>query len=260
MLAYPQLTTGALTQYPLQKRRRLRTIMNALADGSAIKLADAAGETTEWQLQYTGLSDDEASVLQQFFEATEGNLNTCTFLDPTGNLFAWSDQLDDAAWSKAPFLSLAAGVTDAVGGTSGWHIQNSGAGAQTLTQTLAAPGGYLYCLSGYVKSSQGAQSVTLLLGTERGDQAVGADWSRITLTGRGDASAESMVFGIEAAAGVSLDVFGLQVEPQAAAAVYKQSTTGGVYPHTAFRDATLSLTATDVNRHSATVNLIHAIG
>ena len=41
MLAYPQLTSGALTQYPMQKRRRPRTILNALADGSAIKLADA---------------------------------------------------------------------------------------------------------------------------------------------------------------------------------------------------------------------------
>ena len=52
MLAYPQLTSGALTQYPMQKRRRPRTILNALADGSAIKLADDLGETTERAAMY----------------------------------------------------------------------------------------------------------------------------------------------------------------------------------------------------------------
>src|SRR5579864_8524448 len=98
MLVYPQLATGALAQYPIIKWCRPRTIANVLGDGSSIKLADATGGTAQWQLQYTGLTDDEATTLEQFFTAAEGNLNTFTFLDPTANLFSWSDHLDRADW------------------------------------------------------------------------------------------------------------------------------------------------------------------
>jgi hypothetical protein len=260
MLVYPQLTSGALVQYPVQKRRRLRTVVNSLADGSSVKLADAAGAITEWELQYTGLSDAEASALQQFFEAAEGSLNPFTFLDPMGNLFAWSDQLDDSAWAKDPMLVLTGRVADVAGGRNGWHVQNIGAGAQCITQTLTVPDSYVYCLSVYVQSSQSDQVVTLLLGGQRHSQPAGSAWSRISVTGSGDASSGNVTFGIELPAGASVNLYGLQAEAQAAPAVYKPSASGGVYPNTAFRDDLLSLTATDVNRHSATLNLIHANG
>jgi hypothetical protein len=257
MLVYPQLTSGALTQFPVQKRRRMRTVMNVLADRTTIKLADPQGEITEWQLEYTGLSDDEVSALQQYFVATEGRLNIFTFLDPTANLLAWSDQLDNAAWTKAPLLTITGGVADPVGGTSAWHLSNSGAGPQSISQTLQAPGGYMYCSSLYGRCPQ-ATTVTLLRGTARGDRSLGAAWNRITFSGQGDATAQSVEFGIELPAGGSMEIFGFQVEPQSSASVYKSSTQGGVYQNAYFRDDVLSFTATDVNRHSATINITHA--
>jgi len=116
MLVYPQLATGALSQFPVQKRRRLRTVVNTSLDGRAIKLTDPGAETTEWQLAYAGLTDDEVAALQEFFAATEGTLNSFTFLDPTGNLLAWSDKLDNAAWAKDPFFSIAGGIADPAAG------------------------------------------------------------------------------------------------------------------------------------------------
>ena len=258
MLAYPQLATGALAQFPVQKRRSLRTIVNMLGDGHSIRLADPLGEITDWQLQYTNLSDQEATALRQFFEATEGGLRVFTFLDPTANLLAWSDHLDHAEWTKAPLLSITGGLADPLGGTNAWHVANSGAGAQSLFQTLEAPGGYLYSLSVYAKSAAPGAAVTFLLGSSRADRALSDAWSRITFSGFGDGAAEQVAFGIEVPAGGSVDLFGMQVEPQARASAYKPSTTGGVYPSAWFRDDTLALTATDVNRHSATVNIIHA--
>ena len=258
MLAYPQLATGALTQFPVQKRRSLRTIVNILGDGHSIRLADPLGEITDWQLQYTNLSDQEATTLSQFFEATEGGLRVFTFLDPTANLMAWSDRLDHAEWTKGPLLSITGGLADPLGGTNAWHVSNSGAGAQSLCQTLAAPGGYLYCLSMYAKSSPSGSTVTLLRGSSRADRVLSDAWNRITFSGAGDDAAESVGFGIEVPGGGTLDLFGMQVEPQVCASTYKPSTTGGVYPTAWFRDDTLALTATDVNRHSATVNIIHA--
>jgi hypothetical protein len=67
-----------------------------------------------------------------------------------------------------------------------------------------------------------------------------------------------VVFGIQVPPGATVDIFGLQVEPQAAASVYKPSETGGVYENASFRDDVFLLTSTDVNRNSATVNIIHA--
>ena len=257
MLVYPQLATGALSQFPVQKRRRLRTVVNTSLDGRAIKLADPGAETTEWQLAYAGLTDDEVAALQQFFAATEGTLNGFTFLDPTGNLFAWSDKLDNAAWAKDPFFSIAGGIADPAGGTNAWHLTNSGAGAQNICQTLSAPAGYVYCLSAFARSPQPA-TATLMHGSNRADRILGTNWSRIALTASGDALAESIAFGLELQAGVSADVFGMQVEPQGGASLYKATITGGVYEDARFRDDVLSITTTGVNRHSATVNIIYA--
>ena len=109
MAAYPQLESGALSQFPVQKKRRARTVVNRAADGSTIKLADPAAEVTEWLLTYTDLSDEEAAALRAFFNAAEGTLNGFTFLDPAGNLLAWSDQLDNAAWQTGSAIESDAG-------------------------------------------------------------------------------------------------------------------------------------------------------
>jgi hypothetical protein len=257
MLVYPQLGTGALSQFPVRKRRRLRTVTNTAADGSSIKLADPAAEITEWQLEYAELTDDEVAALQQFFAAAEGTLNGFTFLDPTANLLAWSDKLDEAVWERAPLLSVAGGIADPAGGTKAWRLDNSGSAAQTITQTLAAPGGYLYCFSAHVRSAQASQ-VAMLMGSQRAERAVTPQWNRIAFTTTGDPAAESISFGLEAPAGGSLDVFGMQAEPQAAASVHKAAATGGVHENARLGDDVLSVTTTGVNRHSARVTIIHA--
>jgi hypothetical protein len=257
MLVYPQLASGALSQFPVEKRRRSRTVVNASPDGRAIKLADPGAATTEWQLAYAGLIDDEAAALQQFFAVCEGSLNGFTFLDPTGNLFAWSDALNNAAWSAEPFLTVTGGIADPAGGMTAWRLTDTGAGAQNISQTLAAPAGYVYCFSVYVRSAQ-LSAVTLLHGANRISRNLGTEWSRITATASGDAAAESIAFGVEVPAGESADVFGMQVEPQAGASLYKATITGGVYEKARFRDDVLAITTTGVNCHSATVNILYA--
>ena len=55
-----------------------------------------------------------------------------------------------------------------------------------------------------------------------------------------------------------MDVRGLQVEPQAGASAEQASTRGGVYEGARLRDDTLVIETTGVNRHSCTVNIVHA--
>lgn len=256
MLVYPQLGTGALSQFPIRTERRARTVVNAALDGSSIKLADAAGGTTEWALSYTGLSDAELAALEQFFVAAQGTLNGFTFLDPAANLLAWSGALSEAAWVLDPELSATGGIQDPNGGTGAWLLTNAGAAAQGISQTLPAPGGYLYCLSAYVRA-QAATAVTMVVGSSQASRAVQTQWSRITFAATGDASAAEVCFGLQIPAGTQVDVFGIQAEPQAGASIYQASTNGGVYQNARLRDDELTVTTTGVNRHSCTVNILY---
>jgi hypothetical protein len=253
---YPQLTTGAYSQFPLRKQRRTRTVTNMAADGSSIKLADPNGALAEWQLRYEGLSDTELGNLLKFFAASEGSLNGFTFLDPAGNLLAWSEDLTNAVWEAGPFLARASGVTDPLGGANAFNLTNSGEGAQSITQTLNVPTGYTYTLSVYVQAAQ-PTTVTLQLGAISAQATAVPGWTRISVTGSGDPAAASILFGVELPPGV-IGVFGPQVEVQAEPSAYQKSTTGGVYQDARFGDDTFSFATTDVNKHSVTVNIVYA--
>lgn len=254
---YPQLPTGALSQFPLRKRRLARTVVNTTADGRTIKLPDVAAQTTVWQLQYASLSDGELATLQQFFASMEGSLDGFTFLDPNGNLLAWSDDPTQVEWQKGSFLALTGGIADPLGGASGWTVSNSGAGAQRLSQTLNAPAVYLYCFSVYAQAAQ-TTTITLHLASLSAKCVLGTGWKRFALTGTGDVEATSVSFGIEVPAGSAVNIYGPQAEPQASASVYKGSTTGGIYDNAHFRDDTFTYTSTGVNRNSTTVNIVYA--
>jgi len=257
MPVYPQLAGGALGQYPMLIRRRLRTVTNRAADGRAIKLADTGGSITEWTLRYSALIDAEATALREFFEKTEGTLYRFTFLDPTANLLAWSERFEEAVWSRGPLISIENNIGDPFGGTGASRLTNTGGGAQSLSQTLSAPGDYVYCLSAYVRSPQ-STAVTLLLGKTRNEQAVSGVWKRIAVTATGEPEGESVNFGVETPGGSAIEVFGMQVEPQPAPSGYKRSTTGGVYENARLRDDALTLIATGAGLHSCTVHVIHA--
>ena len=256
MLAYPQLETGAISHFPLGKTQRARTVRNDAPDGSVIKLADSAGGSTEWVLTYEDLGDDEAAALLGFFASTEGTLKAFTFLDPAGNLLAWSDGLDHAAWHKDPLLTLTGNIADPTGTSRAWEVSNTGGGSQTVSQTLAAPGDYQYCLSVYVRASA-PTSVELSMGSQRAQRNVTTGWSRVTLSANGDAGATSTVFGITIETGATVQLFGPQVEPQTGASGYKPSTSGGVYPNAHLGSDRLRITATDVNRNSCKVTILN---
>jgi len=254
---YPQLVTGATSQFPIVKKRRPRTIVSTAADRSSIKLADPAGETVGWRLQYANLCDAELAALQQFFTDMEGSLTTFTFLDPSANLLAWSEVLTNAVWEAEPFLALSGNVTDPLGGSHAWRLENSGQAAQSLAQTLNVPTSYTYCFSVYAWSSE-AVTMQLQLGSTLARFALGAEWKRVRMTGTGGATGTAVEFSIHLPAGATICVFGPQAEAQPSPSAYKNATTGGVYESARFRDDVFALTSTDVNHHSATVNILYA--
>jgi hypothetical protein len=235
MLVYPQLN-----HFPLIKRRNARTVLNRMADGRSIRIADAGAAATEWRLDYAELTDDEVQALEEFFTAAEGSLHSFTFIDPMANL------LDAAAWFTGPLLNM-------TGGPEEWHLANSGGGPQSMTQTLPGPPGFLYTFSGSVRAEQSC-TVTVMAGNRRAERAVSATWEPFALTSQTD----DPTFGLELPAGSSLDLKNVQVEAQAGASVYRKAMAGGIYEDARLRDDALEIVTAGPNRHMCTVNIIHA--
>jgi hypothetical protein len=241
-VTYPQLT-----QLPLVKRLRRRTVANRAADGRSVKLGDPAGEITEWELRYAELTDGEAATLREFFESVEGSLLPFTFVDPTANLLVESAGLDGSAWTRDPMLRVTGGPVE-------WRVSNDGGGPQSLWQDVGGPAGFVYCFSLFARADV-ATPVKLIAGSGSAERAVSTNWQRLRLT----AAVEQTKFGVELEAGGSAEMRWLQVEAQAGASAARAGTTGGVFERAHFRDDTLEVVATGVNRHSCTVKIVHAI-
>jgi len=117
MLYFPQLVSGAVSQFPCKKTVIQRTLVNILADGSQVKFFDSGASRVEWEIDLESLTNGEWSAMAGLFQATEGQLGTFTFLDPFGNLLSWSEAPGAAAWAKDAGLRLTTGVADPQGGT-----------------------------------------------------------------------------------------------------------------------------------------------
>ena len=90
MRVFPQLASGAMTQFPLRIREKTRTIINQTADGRRIRYSDPGAETLEWEMSYAALSDDEWIAIESLFRDCEGRRHSFLFLDPWSYLIAAS--------------------------------------------------------------------------------------------------------------------------------------------------------------------------
>jgi hypothetical protein len=257
MLVFPQLLSGANTQYPLTRTDVFRTALNSLADGREVKYADAGGVATRWELRLDGLTSSEWADIAALYEAVEGRLRTFTLLDPISNLFEWSEELTQPEWSKDPLLAVAAGIADPFGGTAAFRLTNAGQAPQALRQTIAGPTGFQYCCSVWARSL-GGSSVKVTRGGEGDWFMPGPEWRRVFTSGRLiGATGDTFTSGFELASGESVDLFGPQLEAQLAPGAYWKSTEpGGVHPRVRFEDDGLSITATGLGTNSGILRLV----
>ena len=259
MLYFPQLLTGAVGQYPIHKRRLSRTVVNESEGGARFKLADSDAAAVEWILDFQTLSDNERDSLTQLFNGVEGRLDDFTFLDPTDNLFCWSEKLDEPVWERNSLVTITAGVDDPDGELNANRVSNGGAGSLGIQQTVNGPGWFLYAFSVQARSDQ-EQELTLVRSTATQSQSsvfsVGSDWKRVLLSGKFNGSEPAVTFGIEIAAGRSVDLYAIQVEAQPGASGYKKTFSNcGVYPAARFLDDALEVIAEGPNQHSCRVRI-----
>lgn len=263
MLYYPQLSSGSIAQFPVSRRAVTRTVTNELLSGDTIRMADPDAGLVQWQLQYSNLSDDEWSSIEQLFEAAEGQLNTFVFLDPTDNLLMWSEDWTQPVWIPDPMLQVAGGMLDPLGGTGAMNITNSGQATQRVLQATAGPSWFQYCFSVYLSSAAPA-TVELVLTSNGVDSLTSftttSGWARFWTSATLATQTDGISFGLQLAPGSAVTAFGAQVEAQPAASVYKKNIdNGGVYAATRFNSDSLLRNTDAINQNSCTFTLVSTL-
>jgi hypothetical protein len=256
---FPQLTSGAVAQFPSSKQVLRRTVVNEAADGSTVKLADPAANGVEWSLKFAGLTDAEWNAIETLFEAVEGQLDSFTFLDPFDNLVSWSEDPTQAVWIKGSGLAATTGLADPLGGTGAASVANSGTAAANLQQSINAPGGYQYCLSVWAQSAA-ASRITLFQSTATKSASkefgIGPVWTRLEFGANLGATERTVNFGATVEGGSAVELFGFQVEAQVGASKYRKTLAGnGVYASAWFLDDTLTRTTNGVDDNSCTLRI-----
>jgi hypothetical protein len=246
-LFYPQLTSGALAQYPLRKIRLVRTIKNVLPDGSMILFSDPDGAQLVWQLAYTELSDADVQALQAHFAACVGPFHAFTFIDPTDNMLVSSSDLTGSPWMAASSIAIVAGSPDPEGGSGAFTLTNTGQAYQEITQALEVPSGYQYCFSIYASSS-GPSAVTMIRrGSATQDEtsvSIGPSWTRVVSSGTLTDTGIGFTAGLSLAPGQQVQLYGPQLEAQVVPSRYRPTTNvGGVYADAHWGIDQLAITA-----------------
>ena len=260
MLYYPQLSSGAMCQFPVNRRATTRTVSNLLPSGDSIRMSDPGTAEISWQLQYSNLTDAEWTSLEQLFEATEGKLTTFTFLDPVDNLLMWSEDWTRPVWTADPMLQVSAGIADPLGGTGAMQITNTSQTTQRIVQNIGGASWFRYCCSIYLRCD--TPSTVQILSSATGQESLtqvsaGSPWIRAVKADNLPLQQDGISFGLQLPGGARIVAFGAQAEPQPAPGYYKKTTDrAGVYPHTRFDSDSLTLTTDAPNRNSCSVSLV----
>lgn len=256
MLVYPQLTTGATVEYPLDKQRYFRVIDSKMEDGSLVKAFDAKGTYLRWVLRYRDLSDQEAQALEAFFAEAQGKSFSFAFLDPTANLLAWTEDFSQPNW-QATGLTFENGVTDPLGTTRATRVHFLTGPTAQLAQISPIPGLVHACFSVYLRADTPCDvTLTRSAGTQSSTAVVTAtpDWRRHQITGFFPGTADDSVFQISAAATAVIDIFGPQVEAQINPSPYIISTArSGVYQNARFDMKQMDINVAGFNRNECVV-------
>jgi hypothetical protein len=236
-LAFPQLSSGAMVQYPLRKRRVIQSPLNAFSDGTMIASNISANSQSVWELAYAELTARDQSALKSHFSACQGPFQPFIFIDPTANMLSNSADLRASSWQLDPLLALTAGAPDPQGGNGAFLLVNSAQVDQQIVQVFSAPASYQYCFSLYV-SAPTPSALRL------GRLAVSSISQTFTATSKWVRVADSlqlpdaqMAFSasIIVPPGQTVAVFGPQLEPQINPTRYRPTNAaGGVYQNAHF--------------------------
>jgi hypothetical protein len=263
MLAFPQLNSGAIVQTSFRRTQQTRTDTNRLADGSEVRGPDLSAAELAWEVALSELSDTELNGISNLFDAVEGRIGTFVFLDPAGNLLQWSEELSQNCWQKGAMLQLLPGIADPFGGTGAVRVTNAGQSAQDVSQGVAAPATFVYCFSVYARTAAAGPVTLFVTGQSRKSVTftLNSSWRRVSVTSGGGAGADQVTFGVELAAGASVELFGFQAQAQPAASSYRRTlNASGLHSAARFDADEFSVVTDFPGRHASTLRIVSPAG
>jgi hypothetical protein len=262
-LYFPQLSSGAVAQYPIRKVRLTRTVKNVLADGSMIVYSDPDGGRLIWELSYTDLSTADSEAIRAHFDACVGPFRAFTFIDPTENMLLWSADLRTSAWQNSSLIDVVPGAGDPEGGSTGFLLTNTGQSNQEISQEIIVPANFQYCLSLYAASAQASTITVLRRGNsteERTSVRVAPSWTRVVSSGQLNDAGTNLAVGISLAAGQRVQLYGIQLEAQLAPSRYRPTTqTSGVFRNAHWAVDQLTVIAEAPNLFSTSFSIEAAV-
>ena len=277
-LFFPQLSSGAVAQYPIKKTRLVRTVKNLLQDGSVLVSSDPGGARVIWQMVYLDLALQDLQLLQGHFTSCVGPYHAFTFIDPTDNMLVSSSNVSLAsvpvsgtnvpAWHNSTLIQIEPGIADPNGGTAAFMATNTAQASQEISQTLtgptnAVPANYQYCFSIYARSAAPAQLVLTRGGTSDSQSmtfSIGAGWSRLVSSGRLNDSGVSFTVAVSLAPGQQVSLYGPQLEAQISPSRYRPTIgSGGIYANAHWGVDQLAVSATAPNLYSTSFTIETAV-
>lgn len=239
-LFFPQLSTGALTQYPIKRVKSVHTAGYMAEDGTKVMYFDPNGGSLTWQLSYAGLTQGEVTTLEALFEACSGQFRAFTFLDPLANLLG-------TQWQPDATVQL-----------SGNIATNTGAVAAGASQSLAIPAGYTYAFSvpGDLSADPSANISILASGPNSQNQLV-LSLSRPLLVYSGALADTGLGFTIKVQLqpGQSIDLSQAQLEAQPAPSPFRP-VLGGIYTNAHWGNDELTFVAEGPNSFNTNFSIV----
>lgn len=254
MRHFPQLESGCAGQYPVVKRMAPRVAWSETPSGLRRRAFDGAGSHVAWRMELHGLSESEAAGIEGLFEECEGRRRSFTFVDPTANLLAATDDGTSTYWEKGPGAVVSGGVDGVGGAGGGFLITNQGVNWSGVWQAAAIPEQMTYCVSAWVRSAGGGRA-RLRIGQAARVVEAGSEWRQAWVSGTSGETG-AVEFAIEAEPGGALEVWGPQAEAQMAPSEYKRNRgRGGWYERARFSLDELSLVSEGLDVYGGVVEI-----
>jgi hypothetical protein len=219
-----------------------------------------------WTFPYASLTDDERTILEDFFRARRGRYESFALLDPYGNLVPYSDVFSNASWEKNSTTPGAA-IADPRGGERAVSVASSGSNAN-LVSTIIPDGdasGFVICGSVWVKAPA-AQTLSIgfvdsgftVLGNQIWDLSADT-WHRIWCTTflATNNYVRLLIGGFSTWSGQTLHLFGAQAVPLPGPAAYVRTPgRAGLRRNVRFDQDALEIRTLGPDQHATTITLV----
>jgi hypothetical protein len=239
-LFFPQLSTGALTQYPVKRVKSVHTAGYMADDGTKVMYFDPNGGSLIWQLSYAGLTQDEVTSLETLFDACCGQFRAFTFLDPLANLLG-------PQWQPDATVQL-----------SGAVATNIGSAPAGVSQSLAIPAGYTYAFSvpGNL-SADPSENISIVASGPNSQTQVVLSLNKPLLVYSGSLTdtGVGLTIKLQLQPGQSIDLSEAQLEAQPAPSPFRPAL-GGIYTNAHWAADQLTFIAEGPNSFNTNFSIV----